>query len=912
MKNSFLRSILNPLLFFVIFTYYPVLADPTDKALVAKKTTSNPRKKSNNLTKVRPEKNTQAIAPIINIDYLQPKTYWIQEIQVIGAKSIEADLLIAMSGLQVGQVIQIPSTSIRDAIERLWKQKLLSNVSIYVTNVIDYGLTLAIHIEESALLSRYTIEGITKREKKNIKEEINLREGKIITPQLLKQVKAAIKKYFLDKGYRDVSIQITQTPDPADPAYEELQIHIHKGEKAIINKIIIIGNEHLDSDLLKSQWQLQEKPRFTLVKDVLYKICTLHPIRKNGILRQNQWPNLDEAMRYFKKHVIFTSSQFTKAKYKADKNQIITAYQNQGYRDATIVQEKVYSPHKGLLNIALRIKEGKQYYIRKISWVGNQIYTTQELNKVLNIKSGSIYSTSLLRERLYFSPDGEDISSLYMDNGYLFFNIEPREIALEGNQVDLELVIQEGTQATINHIAIVGNRYTNEAVIRRELKVLPGDKFSRKKIIRSQRELAMLNIFDPNKMDIIPVPNMDNDTVDIIWKVKEALRFDAKLGAQLGGGAAVTISADIGTNNFSLANALRGKIPLGDVQSMNLKAAFTGLNRQELSLKFTEPWLYGKKPTALDVSIAKVFHQQPDKESSKSNKSAKHKKENRSYIGSFSVHTGLGKRLTWPDDYCSIKGGFKYQFYNYKHHDILNNNKKYTNVMHDVCLDLVLERNTLNQPIYPTEGSVISLQSKFSFPHSLFDNNTNTKKTLISQLRKKEYIQPIVDFNYYYNVVGDWVINIFSNAGFLTNYAPHKGIGPFERFVLGGREMMDFSILGKELISLRGYSPESITPKEKNGNGYEGGVIFDKIGAELRHPIIKSSMFFVYALCFFEAGNTWAYYKDWKLWDLKKSAGIGLRLYLPIGLIGIDWGYGFDSEMLEKLEIHWSVGGSLR
>lgn len=903
MNHRFLQTFTSTLLC-VILSTSSALAEPQTSD---RKSTATPKKSKQNTTTIN---TPQDVANIISIDYLQPQTYLINDIQVVGTTSIDADLLIAMSGLQVGELIQIPSTVIKDAIARLWKQKLISNAAIYVTNVVDYRVSLVIHIEESPLLSRYTIEGLTKREKKNIQEEIHLVTGKIITPQLIKKVKKDIKKYFLDKGYRDVSVTISEVPDPEEPSHRELHIHIHKGEKVIINKIIFQGNEHIESETLKSALQLQEKPRFTLVKDILYKICTLHPIRKNGILRNQEWLNMDQMMLYLKKHIIFTSSKFTKGKYNADKKQIIAAYQNQGYRDATIVQEKVYSPKPGLLNMAFQVQEGKQYYIRKISWIGNHIYTSQELNKVLGIKPGTIYSASLLRDRLYFNPEGQDISSLYMDNGYLFFNVEPIEIAIDGEYVDLELVIHEGPQATLNDIKIVGNRYTNEAVIRRELKILPGEKFSRKKIIRSQRELAMLNIFDPSKMDIMPLPNMDNDTVDILWKMKEALRFDAKLSAQLGGVAPLTIAAEVGTNNFSLANALRWKTPLGDVQSINLKAAFTGLHRQEVSLNFIEPWLFGQKPTAFDFGIAKAFHQKPDQAANKSKKTNTTTKHDKSYIGSFSINSGLGKRLTWPDDYCTVRVGGKYQFYNYKNHNILNDRKIYSGTMHDVCLNVVLERNTLDQPMYPTQGSVIALQSKFSIPYSLFQKTPLTQEPRIKHLKYKEYIQPIIDFNYYYNVVGDWVFNIFSHVGFLTNYSPHNGIGPCERFVLGGKGMMDFSIAGKELISLRGYPDESINPTDKNKN--EGGVIFDKIGAELRHPIIKSSMFFVYALCFFEAGNTWAYYKDFKLWDLKKSTGLGLRLYLPIGLIGIDFGYGFDSKMLEKLEIHWSIGAATR
>ncbi len=845
-----------------------------------------------------------ATPPIIELNYLQPRTYLLEAIEVVGAQFLEPEALIAMSGLSLGDVIQIPGPLITGAIEKLWQQKLIKDVSIYATRVVSDRVSLAIHIVESPRLSSYTFEGVTKREKKKLADKINLVRGKIITPKLIKSLKKNIKKHFLDLGYRDIRVEITTIPDPLDTVYRQLQIQIDKGEKTIINQIVIKGNHHIDSDLLKSQLQLQEKPRFTLVKDALYKICTLQPIRKGGILWN--FPDFDQAMVYLKSHAIFTSSQFTQAKYAADKKRLIQYYQSQGYRDVAIVKEAVNETRKGLLNISFQIEEGEKYYIRSIKWVGNYLHTTKELNKALGIRLGSLYSPSLLQERIHFNPNGRDVSSLYMDDGYLFFHVEPVEVAVEGNQVDLELRVHEGTQATVNQITIRGNHYTHEEVIRRELKILPGDKFSRAKLIRSQRELAMLNIFDPSKTQVIPLPNATNNSVDVLFKLKESLRFDAKLGASLAAKSHLTLFVDVGTNNFSLANALRWKLPIGDVQTAHLKAEFTGKHRQEFTLKFVEPWLTGQTPTAFDFSISKSFHQHANEDQPASDKDTKKK----GYVGSFSVRTGLGKRLTWPDDYFTLRTGLKYELYNYDKYDILDDNKLWSGVTHEVCLDLTLERNTLDQPTYSTSGSLVTLQSRMTPPYSWFSQQPTKNVSLADKLKKKEYIQAILDFGYFYNVWGDWVINIFAHGGALGSYSPQRGLGPFERFSMGGKGLPDFSLLGKELVSLRGYPEGFITPKDKQG--YEGGVLFDKVGLELRHPIIKSSNFFVYALLFAEAGNTWAQYKDWKFLDVKRSAGLGLRFYLPIGAIGMDWGHGFDRNMDEVFEFYWSVGGGVR
>ncbi|OJW66635.1 MAG: hypothetical protein BGO68_01650 [Candidatus Amoebophilus sp. 36-38] len=845
----------------------------------------------------------------LELNYLKPGSYILEDIQITGNKSLESEALLAISSLSVGDTIQIPGPSITNALEKLWNQKIIKNVSIYASQVVGDRMTLSLHVVESSRLSTYFFTGITKREEKKFSEELNLIRGKIVTPKLIKSVKDMLKKGFVEKGYRNVEVDVTSVPDPLDNDYNQLNIHVHKGEKFIINKILIKGNNHISSPLLKAQLEhFQEKPRFTLVRDVLYKIGTLQPIRKGGIL----WnmPDLEQTIVYLKTHCIPFSSKFIEQKYQADKKRLLQYYQNQGYRDAAIVQDTVYKVRDGLLNIALNIEEGTKYYIRNIHWVGNYIHDTSTLNKILHIRRGDVYNATLLQQRLKFNPIGSDISSLYMDDGYLFFSVEPVEVAIEDDQVDLELRVHEGTQATIQAIDIRGNTYTHENIIRRELKTLPGDKFSRAKLIRSQRELAMLNVFDPNKIDIIPLPNPTNNTVDLIYKVKEAPNFNAKVGATWGSGAKFGFYLDLGTNNFSLNNILHGKVPIGDLQSLHIKAQFWGKYHQDFSLQFVEPWLTGQKPTALSLTISKSFQQYG--ESSSSSNSDQKQKVHTGSLGSFEIKTGLGKRLAWPDDYFSLRTGIGYKLYNYRNYNVLGNDTKLTGLTHDLNLEFMLERNSLDQPNYPMKGSLVSLQVKLTPPYSLFSKQHTKKANIQEKIKITEYHQTMLDIGLFYNLFGDWVLNLFGNVGALGSYLPKHGVGPFGRFSMGGKGLSDFSLLGKELISLRGYPEEYILPVDKI-SGYEGGVLFNKVGLELRHPIIKSTMLFIYGLVFAEAGNTWAHYSDWKLTDIKKSTGLGLRFYLPlIGSIGLDWGHGFDKTGADKLEVHWSIGASSR
>ena len=837
--------------------------------------------------------NTPNTPSSIQLNYLQPATYIIENIQVVGTKFLEPEVVLAISSLQVGDTIQIPGPSTSYAIERLWNQKLIKDASISIVQTKANRIDLQIDIVENPRISSWVITGLTESEEKKIVEKLNLSKEKIIAFELIATIKKTIKKYFLEQGYRGTTVDVISIPDTNDSTYTKLKINIHKGEKFIINKIFINGNFNMDSALLKAHLpNIQEKARFTLVKDILYKICTLQPIRRGGIFWNK--PTLEKTIVYFKKHFILSSCKFNQKKYEEDKKRLIQYYNTHGYRDAKIIKDTIYKHKEGLLNIALEIEEGKKYYIRNIKWTGNYLHASNKLNSILNINPGSVYNPMLLQERINFNPLGKDISSLYMDEGYLFFHVDVVEVGIEDNKVDIELRIHEGTKATINEINILGNIYTHENIIRRELKTLPGEEFNKTKVIRSQRELAILNIFDPN-IEIRPLPNLANNTVNLEYKVKEAPRFDIKGTASLGSGGKLNFGAEIGTNNFSLRNASKLKIPLGDAQSLNIKAEFSGLGHQDISLKFIEPWITVKNPIAIILDITNSFHQPV----------------NSGFLYTFGTKFGIGKKLKWPDDYFILKSGIGYKLYKFKNYDILKDNKKIDGSTYDLNLEISIERNTMNQMIYPTAGSSISLQTKLTPPYSLFLQKNSVQISLQERLSKKEYHQTLLDMQYFYNFWGEFVLNFFGNVGCVGSYTSKQSIGPFERFFMGGTGISEFSVLGKEYVSLRGYVEESIVTTSSK-TGFKGGVLFDKLGIELRHPIIKSSMFFIYVLGFAEAGNAWGDYSDFRLLDLKKSVGIGFRLNFPLGLVGIDWGYGLDRSRNNKLELHWSFGGSIR
>lgn len=839
---------------------------------------------------------TTPILHPLAINYTAPASYLIKEVQVTGTKSIDKEAIFTLLGFNSGDTVQIPGPAIKEAIQRLWRQGLVKDVAVHASLVADQHVVLTVSITECSRLSAYSFEGIKRKEQEKLIEKIALVKGKFVTDELIKNTQQAIQDYCIKEGYLHTTVTITAVPDPTRADHMQLSIKVDKGEKASIGAIHFEGNQHISSDVLISQMQhLREKPRFTLVKDVLKGVLTLQPIRKKGML----WRpfSLQESWDYLRKNVILFSSAFNKANFEEDKKRIVSYYQSKGFRDAAVVEDAVDKQQDALLDVWMKVEEGRQYRVGDIRWVGNYLYNENSLKQILNIKRGDIYNPLLLQKKLYNNPEGRDIASLYVDDGYLFFRADPVEVGLEGDTVDLEIRLQEGPQARINKVLIAGNKIAHDYVIRRELRTLPGDKFSRAKLHRSHRELNQLSIFDP-AIEILPVPNFVDKTVDIRYKVKDRPKIEIKLSGSWGGEFIGSIT--LATNNFSLGNLVRSRSPLGEAQTLGLSAETNGKGYKEFSFQFMEPWLGGKKPRYFHLSL---------------NKSGEGTR------GSMGGKTGLGTRLTWPDDYMALKGSLAYYRHDYEEYDLLGNEEKHTGVLNDLSVNISLERDSTGpNPIYPKEGSKLELHTNFTPPWSWFSNKESSGLSVPERYSWKEYHQWMLDGSHFVRLLDDLVLNVRGHFGVLGKFPSQRNIGPFKRFSLGdtGPRLEHRTLRGKECISLRGYEEDCVTPEDKV-TGYKGGVIYDKFVLELRYPIISSYVVTAYALVFAEGGGAWAQYQDCNPFDLKRSVGAGLRVYLPLVIgttIGFDFGYGFDKKPTDKgynqLEFHFSIGASLR
>lgn len=831
---------------------------------------------------------TQTMDPTMSLQGGVPAHYLVKAIQVTGNTSIDREAILAYAGLKVGDIVQIPGPTITDAIKRLWKQKLINHVAIYAAYIADNQVELTIHVKESARLAGYCFEGIKKREQDRLVKKISLTKGKLVTDDFIKNTKQTIQTYWIEKGYLNAKVVITAIPDATRPKHTQLRIKIDTGKKLSINSIQFVGNRSVHSDVLSEQMQhLHEQPRFTFIKHMMGSVLSLQPIRKEGMC----WRlfNPSEVLSYYKKHVILRPARFSDQKLEADKLRIINYYRSKGFRDVVIKAATVDQHEGNALNVKIQVEEGKQYRVGNIKWVGNYLYDNEILQQILDVKKGDLYNLPLLQQRLIStSPKGEDIASLYMDDGYLFFQANIVEVGLVDNVVDLEIRIQEGPQVCINKVIIEDNKITHDDVIRRELRTLPGDKFSRAKIQRSYRELVQLGILDPI-MDIVPEPNFAKKTVDIKYKVKEQPKFEVKASGGWEGGGDFVGQLTLSTNNFSFNNLVHRRKPIGGYQNLAFEAELNGKGRKKVSLKFTEPWLGGRKPRSLHVGASKSF---VDKRSSTG------------------AQVELGTRLTWPDDYMVLKGGLSYYQHDYEDYDLINNSKRCSGSLQEFTINISLERDSTDNPIYPKAGSRLALHANVTLPWSSLINNATYSW--------KEYHQWLLDGMYSLRLVDNLVFHVRGHFGVLGKFLSQEDIGPFQRFYLGGtRQDQDYPLIGKEHVMLRGYEKDYIAPKDQ-ATGYRGGVIYDKLVFELRYPIFAKNAISAYILAFAEGGYTWARYKDYNPLCMKRAAGMGIRIYIPYVLatmIGIDGGYGFDKQPTDEdyrtLLPHFSIGMNL-
>jgi outer membrane protein insertion porin family len=819
----------------------------------------------------------------VEIDYENPQEYYLGGITVTGVQFLDPEAIIALTGLRVGDKITIPGDEVSNAIKKLWEQGLIGNVEVVIRKIEVKNVYLEFIISERPRLTKFVFDGATKSEKEDLEDKIDLARGRIVNDALIKNTRNKIKDYYLEKGYGYATVDIIQIKDTILENNIILQVNIDKKEKVRATKVEITGNTEFESFLLL------KKLKKTKGKSIM-----------------NLW----------------TGSKMITKTYEADKAALVAFYNSKGFRDMHIVKDSI-SPIKGYeVLVQIEIDEGSKYYFRNITWKGNYIYSNRQLEAILGIHKGDIYNNDLLQQKLSFNPAGPDISSLYLDNGYLFFSIDPVEILIEGDSIDIEMRIYEGEQAIVDHIEIAGNTKTHDHVILREIRTYPGDKFSRSDLIRTQRELASLNYFDNENLGMNPVPNPSTGKVDIGYTVVEKPNDQVELSGGWGGFYGFVGTIGLVFNNFSLRNMKHPKtwspLPSGDGQRLAFRIQANGRTYQTYSISFTEPWLGGKKPTSLSVSLQHSVQSQLA--SSASGKSVK--------TGSLQVSgvtVGIGKRLKWPDDFFTINHTFsllRYTLNNYQssvNQAIIGYNTGYSN---NLAYNVTIARNSIDNFQFPTSGANIAWSMTFTPPYSFFDNIDYSSPDLEPQQRYKwlEYQKYGLDISWFTLLWQDRekskhkiVFNARFHGGVIAAYQPGVGVGPFERYIMGGDGLSGFNfLLGSDIIGLRGYQNNSIKPTPS------GGVAFDKFVAEIRYPISNSPSFSVFVLGFFEAGNTWAEIQDVNPFNVYRSAGFGARIFMPaFGLIGIDWGVPFDEvpgwpNPTHKPHVTFTIGQQIR
>ncbi|TVZ58609.1 Beta-barrel assembly machine subunit BamA [Flavobacteriaceae bacterium MAR_2010_105] len=804
-----------------------------------------------------------------NIDFNNGKKYTIGDIAVTGDTNFSPQTVVAYSGLTKGETIIIPGEEISNAIKKLWNTNLFSSIDIYLTKVVQDSAYLEINLIDLPELNEVKIQGIKKSKIDAIKKENKLDKGAKVTENLITTTRNYLTNKYKKEGYLNTKVTVNTTPvtDSIQKSRVNMLVYIDKGDKVKIDEINFIGNDKLsDKKLRKAMKNTKQK----------------NPIR------------------------ILKRSKFIRADFKEDLVSVIDKYKENGYRDARVITDTIIKNDNGTINLDIKLEEGEQYKFGKISFVGNSVYTDQYLHSILRIKEGATYNGVELRKRIAddTKPDAIDLTNLYQNNGYLFSTINPVEVSADGNVIDMEIRISEGKPAYFNTVSVTGNDKTNDHVIYRELRTKPGQLYSKSNVIRTIRELGQLGFFDAQQLTPnIKNPNPNEGTVDIEYQVVERGSSQIELQGGYGGGGFIG-TLGLSFSNFAIKDLFKKEaykpIPMGDGQNLALRLQASRFF-QTYSFSFAEPWLGGKRPTQLSTSIShtKQFLYNPQTRNAD--------KSRRFNITGISV--GLAKRLREPDDYFTLSQAVSFQHYNLKNYNTglftfgngFSNNLSYT---------VGLSRNNLyTDPIFPEGGSSFSVSAKLSLPYSLF-NDTDYKAlkderdsldpsvsadfTRIGEIDQERY--KWLEF-YKIKFKGDWYTRVIDKLilksglefGFLGAYNNDRGVIPFERFFLGGDGLGNYSLDGREVIQLRGYPNQSLSSQD-------GGTIYNKFSLELRYPITLGAQAKIYGLTFIEGGASYDEFKDYNPFNLSRSAGFGIRIFMPaFGLLGIDFGHGFDA-----------------
>lgn len=786
----------------------------------------------------------------------QPSSYILKDIVVDGVKKYTPAQILRFTGLSKGEVVDIPGQKISSAVKKLWETESFSEVEVYVEDVEGQSVILKFYLQDLMELGevKFVGKGVGKSKNEKLIKDNNLKPGTKITNDLISSLKNKIPQEYVKKGFADAKITIQDKINANDPNLVDWTIEVAKGKKVKIAKIEFEGNDQVsDAKLRKKGFKETKQKRFGI----------------KGILKP---------------------SKFIKDKYEEDKINLISYYNSLGFRDARIVSDSVWRNDKGF-NINVKLNEGKKYYIGDVNFIGNTSYSTEVLQKLLGYRKGEIYDAVGFNKKVGEDggkEDDTDIKSLYLNNGYLFSSVIPVEKAVRGDSIDIEIRIKEGEKATWNRVTWSGNTTTHDHVILRSLRTKPGNLFSKLDIKRTYFDLAGMQFFDPQQIGQDIQPNQQDNTVDVHWTLVEKGSSQVQLQAGYGGNSFIG-TLGLTFNNFSLRNFLKLKdfkpVPQGDGQMLSVQAQ-AGQYFKNYSLSFTEPWLFGNRPTALSVSLNQSMVNYKDYTGSSQK------------LNIFSASAGLNRLLNWPDNYFSLYTGISFQSYNFKNYPFQFGSTTVSNGnANNFSFNVGLSRNSAGyDPIFPTTGSNIEATIKFTPPYSLFQNKDYTSMTPQEKYRWMEFYKIKFKADAYNEVIGKLVLRSTAEMGFLDGYNKDLGAPPFERFYVGGTGLFGGRFDGRELVPLRGYenasteggSATDITP-------IGGGTIYSRYAAELRYPISMNQTAKIFALTFAEAGNTWNNYSSFNPFQLKRSVGVGIRVYMgAFGLIGFDFAYGFD------------------
>lgn len=830
----------------------------------------------------------------VEVDYSHPVKYKVGGITVEGNTFYSDQQIISLTGLRPGMEVTVPGEELSNIVDRLWLQRYFEDVALTVDSLSVAGDSawFCLRIKERPRVSRWTFSGVSSSERKDIQERVNLRPGREFSEYVEKTTSDIIKRYFAEKGFLLCKVDAEVSKDTIIRNAIRVDFAIDKGEKIKVKEINFIGNEHVDD----------------------FKLA-----RSMKKTKSNKLYNF------------FSSKKFNEEEYFNDKKNVISAFNEEGFRDARLVRDSIYYVEPNRLGIDLVFEEGDRYYFGDITWTGNSVYASDALNSVLAINKGDVYDVVTMNRRLYGGGKANeyDITKLYRDNGYLFFNVTPVETNIQNDSVDVELRISEGKQATLNDIIINGNTVTNEKVVRRQLFTRPGYLFSQTDFERSIREIASLGQFDPeaimSETGYSIIPNQLDNTVDLVYNVTEKPSSQLEVSGGWGGNTFVA-TVGVSFNNFSTKRMFdKGAwrpVPLGDAQNLAFRFQTNGTYYTALTASFTEPWLFGKKPTSLNIGA--YYTRQTN------SYLALNILRNDRQMEVFGFSASIGTRLKWPDNYFVLYNGLSWQTYKltnwYSGYFIFDDG-----IAHNLSYSLNLVRNSTDQQIYPRQGSEFSFLLQLTPPFSLlrkFDYDADGNKVAVGSYKDVNYDNWTSSQRYkwieyhkwklsgavYTRLAGDLVLMTRAQFGYLGYYNRNWGYSPFEGFLVGGDGMSGYSTYGSEVISLRGYENYSLTPYEPsayNSNGYAyAGNVYDKFTVELRYPVIMQPSSTIYVLAFLEGGNCWSDIRDFNPFQIKRSAGLGIRIYLPmLGLLGVDWGYGFDtSDPSRRSQFHFVIG----